>query len=82
MIPLVSQAPRPQIHSPSSRDAIERRNRVDVGRERDHGLIPGGENVEPVRLHFHALHSSAGPVRHARKMLEQVHAHLFFVGSD
>ena len=56
MMPLVSQAPRPQMNVVVLAGGEERRHGIDVGGERDdQRLAPLREDVEAPRLHFDAL---------------------------
>ena len=82
-MPLVSQAPRPQMYSSSSREA-KNGGTVSMWVESVtiERLAPLREDVEAARLHFHALDAAAVARGQRRQVVEQVIADPLFVIGD
>ena len=81
-MPLVSQAPRPQMYSSSSREA-KNGGTVSMWVESVtvKPLAPLGEHVEAARLHFDALHAAVEAGGQRRQILiEELPDPLFVVG--
>ena len=81
MMPLVSQAPRPQMNSSSSREA-KNGGTVSMWVESvTQRLAPLREDVEAVRLHFHALDAAAEAGGQRRQVVvEEIADALFVIG--
>ncbi len=82
-MPLVSQAPRPQMNSLVFAEGEERRHGIDVGGEGDREVLaPLREDIEAARLHFDAFDAAAEVGGQRRQVVVEVIADAFFVIGD
>jgi len=83
IMPLVSQEARPQMCSPSSREAKKGGTVSNVGGKRDGERVPPlGEDVEAARLDLEALDAAVKPNGERREIVVEVVADALLVVGD